>query len=72
MKTALVLISDIHISRSNDFIISRVNHFVAATKDVIYECQRVVFVLAGDIVNTGLKVEYEFAQKFFHDIEEGL
>ena len=72
MKTALVQISDIHISRSNDFIISRVKHFVAATKDVINECQRVVFVLAGDIVNTGQKVEYEFAQKFFQDIEEGL
>lgn len=64
MKTALVQISDIHISKSNDFIISWVKHFVTATKDVINECQRVVFILAGDIVNTGQKVEYEFAKNF--------
>lgn len=72
MKVAIIQISDIHIKSDKDFIVSRLPHFVAASKGVVNECEKVVFVLAGDIANTGTDREYDAAQRFFKGIENNL
>lgn len=72
MKVAIFQISDIHLSSERDFVVSRLSHFVAASKEVVNDCQKVLFVLAGDIANTGTSKEYKVAQSFFKEIENGL
>lgn len=72
MKVAIFQISDIHLSSDRDWVISRLSRFLAASKTVVNECEKVIFILAGDIANTGIPREYEVAQKFFKNVEDGL
>lgn len=72
MKIAIIQLSDIHISSNRDWIISRAKYYVAASKSVVNECQKVIIVLSGDIANTGKVEEYQVASSFFRKLEEGL
>lgn len=72
MKIAIIQLSDIHLSSEKDWIISRARHFIAASKGVVNECQKVIFVISGDIANTGQEKEYQSALIFLHSLEDGL
>jgi metallophosphoesterase superfamily enzyme len=72
MKLAIIHSSDIHLSSDRDWIVSRAKHFVAASKSVINECQKVIVVISGDIANTGQVREYQAASTFLQNIEAGL
>lgn len=72
MKLAIIHLSDIHLSSNRDWIVSRAKHFVAASKSVINECQKVIVVISGDIANTGQVKEYQAASNFLQNIEAGL
>lgn len=51
MKIAIIQLSDIHLSSSGDWIVNRTKNFVAASKCVTNECQKVIVVIAGDILD---------------------
>lgn len=72
MKIAIIQLSDIHLSSSGDWIVNRTKNFVAASKCVTNECQKVIVVIAGDIANTGQAKEYQAASNFLHQLEEKL
>lgn len=72
MKLAIIHLSDIHLSSDRDWIVSRAKHFVAASKSVINECQKVIVVISGDIANTGQVREYQAASTLLQNIEAGL
>jgi len=72
MKIAIIQLSDIHFSSEKDWIVSKAKHFIAASKGVVNECQKVVFVISGDVANTGQVKEYQAFLKFLRTLEAGL
>lgn len=69
MKVAIVHLSDIHLKSSHDPVIAREKFFIAACRPIFQECNNAIFVVSGDIANSGKKEEYEVALSFFKDIE---
>lgn len=72
MKVAIVHLSDIHLKSSHDPVIAREKFFIAACRPIFQECNNAIFVVSGDIANSGKKEEYEVALSFFKDIEQRL
>ena len=72
MKIAIVHISDIHFRSPHDLVIARRKFFIAACRTVFPDINHTVFVISGDIANTGKKEEYEVAYSYFCELEQNL
>ena len=72
MKIAIIQISDIHISSSRDFVISRLEYAIKSARPIINECQKAIIVITGDIANTGKKIEYDVAYDYFTRFSAGI
>lgn len=72
MKIAIIQISDIHISSSRDFVISRLEYAIKSARPIINECQKAIIVITGDIANTGKTIEYDVAYDYFTRFSAGI
>ena len=72
MKIAIVHISDLHIISSHDVVVARAKYFLAACRPVFQVVEHAIFVVSGDIANTGTSKEYEVAYSFFNGFEQKL
>jgi len=67
MKAVLVHLTDLHITTKNT-ILEKIEPLLRTLKDETSgECQ-LIFLITGDIVNTGKNEEYAIAHKFFSNI----
>jgi len=69
MKIGIIQLSDIHFEVTNNFVLNCQDSFVKACLSYVKTCQKIIFAISGDIVNTGKKEEYD-AMKFFLDYVE--
>lgn len=66
MKVALLHLSDLHIDRNNyQWITSKTNQIVSAVWNDFSECNKIIIVVSGDIVNSGKEEQYGYAKHFF-------
>ena len=73
MKFAILHLSDFHLKKENSsWIIDRAHQVANAVKLSLTDCKRIYVVVSGDIANSGLVEEYEFAETFFSRLKSSL
>lgn len=68
MKLAIVHLSDIHFRSRNDVCIRRADKFANAIRYAHDPAERLLFVVTGDIANTGSPEEYAIAEAFLRPL----
>lgn len=69
MSLSIIHLSDVHINKQTDFILSKAQSVYNACSYHIDNCSTVVIVVSGDIVFSGLKEQYNLAEKFFDELK---
>ena len=72
MKLAIVHLSDIHFGTRKDVCLRRADKLANAIKYAHDPEEKLLFVVTGDIANTGSSEEYEIAGDFFRSLFIGL
>lgn len=72
MKVALIQISDVHLRSINNRIDKKLDMFVNRLSHQLAKNEKVIFLLTGDIANSGKEVEFNVAKRFFGDIKSKL
>ena len=72
MSVVLLHLSDIHIKSDNDPILDRGLAIAACTFSSLPFASHVFIVVTGDIAFSGETFQYALADKFFHDIQDGI
>lgn len=72
MKLAILHLSDIHISRNDDIVFSRIDSISQALNNLDIEKIPILIVLSGDISDSGQKNEYDLAKDFLDKIKSKL
>lgn len=70
MKIAIIQMSDLHITSERDYIVENANKLAKAISTIVNECQKVIMVITGDIVDKGKVANYEYAKKFVTTFRE--
>ena len=68
MKILILHLSDIHISESNNLILSRAKYISSCINEHLSNTSALFLVVSGDIAFSGKNTEYELAQKFLDEI----
>lgn len=61
--------SDLHIASENDYIIKNAKRLARTVSAIINTCQKVAFVITGDIIDKGNVAMYQEAKKFLEDFK---
>jgi len=69
MRVAILHLSDIHIQKDRDAILTRAQRIAAAAKGVDVSVTQYVIVLSGDIAFSGRETEYGLAQTFVQELK---
>ena len=72
MKIVILQLSDIHITKDTDAILSRAKKIAAAAKSHSTETVAYLVMVTGDVVFSGQDYQYELAKKFLSEIKEHL
>lgn len=73
MKLSIIQFSDIHFNNTRkNFLIEKKEKLVCAVKNELLDCNKIIFIITGDIAQKGHKEEYEIAEQFFYEIKEKL
>lgn len=69
MKLAILHLSDIHIEKDNSqWLLKKAELIVKAVWNHFSECGKIIFVVSGDIANTGTVEQYGYAKEFFRKL----
>jgi len=69
MKIAILHLSDIHIEKDDDWIMTRGEKIAQAVLGTWEKLETIFIVITGDVVNRGTKEQYELASKFLLSIK---
>ena len=72
MKTAILHLSDLHISSPEDYIVSRTDIMANGIRYYINECNRCIIVITGDIIDKGNVAAYSIAKDFLTTLKNAL
>lgn len=72
MKLLVLQIGDIHLTSTDDDVMSRADRIVAAVRNLEYQLDLCILCLTGDIADTGADNEYLAALALFTKLREGL
>lgn len=69
MKTAVLHLSDLHISSEEDFVVSNSGLIAKGIRYYTNECSQCVIVVTGDIIDKGNVESYGIAKNFFNTLK---
>lgn len=72
MKTAILHLSDLHISSKEDFVVLNIDLIAKGIRYYINECNQCVIVVTGDIIDKGNIESYAIAKTFFDNMKAQL
>lgn len=72
MKTAILHLSDLHISSEDDYIVANSNLISKGVRYYINECDRCIIVITGDVIDKGQITSYGIAKKFLLSLKDQL
>ena len=72
MKVAIIHFSDLHISSSEDFVVTQINKIAAACKPLTNLCDRIFIAITGDIIDKGNVSAYSYAESALVDLKSEL
>lgn len=70
MKVAIIQMSDLHIASEKDYIVNKARIIARSVSSVLNTCQKVAFVITGDLVDKGDMTMYQQAKKFLSDFTD--
>lgn len=70
MKLAVIQMSDLHITSENDYIVKHARTLARAASQILNQCNFVVPVVTGDIVDRGNVSNYQWAKRMFEDFHD--
>lgn len=72
MKTAIIQLSDLHITSAEDFIVKEAAAVARSIKAIVNTCSKVIVVVTGDVIDKGKTDNYVCAKQFFDDFKAEL
>lgn len=71
-KILLLHLSDIHIKKPSDSVLSRAKNIASATFPRLPEIHTVILILSGDVAFSGSSDQYKLATQFIEDIKSSI